>query len=347
MKKLTLRLIVTLLALTLVMIPLVSCGSDDSGASTTTAQNNDNNNTPTLDKELEIKIYLLNGTTALGASKLISDTKNGTADMNYKVETFAAADSITGAIVTGECAVAALPTNAAANLYKKSGGKVQLLAVNTLGVLYLLNNGEEISDFESLKGKTVYLPGAGSNPEFITAALFEANGLTKDDVTLDTATYPSPDALSAAVISGDAKLAVLPQPKVTVVMSKNDKVEIAMDFTAEWEEVYGKDTMAQGCLVVNTQFAKDHPAELSKFLDDYKASVEYIAGGSDEAIQMIVDAGILPSAAVAKTALPSCNICFIEGKAMKDAISVFYEKLYASNNKSIAAIPDDAFYYAR
>jgi NitT/TauT family transport system substrate-binding protein len=264
MKKLTLKLIVTILAMALVLVPLVSCGSDtNNDAPSTTTTSNDNNETPSVDKDLEMKIYLLNGTTALGASKLIVDAKNESTDMNYKIETFAAADSITGAIVTGECAIAALPTNAAANLYKKSAGKIQLLAVNTLVVLYLLNNGEEISDFESLKGKTVYLPGAGSNPEFITAALFEANGLSKDDVTPDTATYPSPDALSAAVISGDAKLAVLPQPKVTTVMMKNESVEIAMDFTAEWEEIYGKDTMAQGCLVVNTQFAKDHPAELS------------------------------------------------------------------------------------
>jgi NitT/TauT family transport system substrate-binding protein len=346
MKNLTKKLIVAILAIALVVIPFASCGADNNGTTaTTTAQ--PTNEAPTLDKNLEIKIYLLNGTTALGASKLIDDTTNGNSEMNYKIETFAAADSITGAIVTGECAIAALPTNAAANLYKKSGGKIQLLAINTLGVLYLLNNGEQITDFDSLKGKTVYLPGAGSNPEFITAALFAANGLKADDVTLDTTTYPSPDALSAAVISGDAKLAVLPEPKVTTVMMKNDAVEIAMDFTAEWEEIYGKDTMAQGCLVVNTQFAKDHPAELSKFLDDYKASVEFIATCSDEAVKTVVSAGILPNLAVAGAALPSCNICFIEGKAMKDAISVFYQKLYESNNKSIAAIPDDAFYYAR
>lgn len=331
-----------MLALILVALPLVSCAQDGKDGESTTASTN-----ATPDKDLEINVYLLNGTTALGASKLIADAKNGTDDMNYNIQIFPAADSITGAIVTGECAIAALPTNAAANLYKKSGGKVQLLAINTLGVLYLLNNGEEISDFNSLKGKTIYLPGAGSNPEFITAALLEANGITKDDVTLDTTSYPSPDALATAAIAGDAKLAVLPQPKVTAVMMKNSAVEIAMDFTAEWEEVYGKDTMAQGCLVVNTQFAKDHPTELAKFLDDYKASVEYIDAGSDEAVQMIVDAGILPNANMAKTALPACNICFIEGKAMKSAISVFYEKLYASNNKSIAAIPDDGFYYAR
>lgn len=327
MKKLATKILVLALAVLMAALPLVSCAKADTS--------------------LEIKVYLLNGTTALGASKLISDVKNGNSEMNYKIETFPSADAITGAIVSGECAIAALPTNAAANLYKKSEGKVQLLAINTLGVLYLLDNGENVTDFESLKGKTVYLPGAGSNPEFITAALFEANGLTAEDVTLDTTTYPSPDALAAAVTTGLAKLAVLPEPKVTVVTSTNQNVKVAMNFTEKWEAVYGENTMAQGCLVVNTKFAEEHPAEVKKFLEDYKASVEYIKEGSDDAINMIVDAGILPKAAIAKKALPNCNICFIAGKDMKNAISVFYEKLHASNNKSIAAIPDDGFYYTK
>lgn len=327
MKSICTKILLVILALTLAIVPLASCSKPDS--------------------ELEIKIYLLNGTTALGASKLIVDAKAGNVDMNYNIETFASADSITGAIVSGECHIAALPTNAAANLYKKSEGKLQLLAINTLGVLYLLNNGEEITDFESLKGKTIYLPGAGSNPEFITAALVKANGLSEDDVTLDTTTYPSPDALATAVTSGLAKLAVLPEPKVTVVTSSNADVKVAMNFTTEWEKIYGENTMAQGCLVVNKEFAENHPKELSKFLDDYKASVEYIAEGSDDAINAIVEAGILPKAPIAKKALPNCNICFIEGKDMKSSISVFYEKLYAANNKSIAAVPDDGFYYER
>ena len=339
MKKILLRALLLILTLTLIIVPLSACNNkteDDTPVTTNTAE---------PDSDLEIKIYLLNGTTALGASKLIVDTKAKNVDMNYQIETFASADQITGAIVSGECAIAALPTNAAANLYKKSGGKIQLLAINTLGVLYLLDNGEGVTDFESLKGKTIYLPGAGSNPEFITAALLEANGLTSDDVTLDTTTYPSPDALATAVTAGEAKLAVLPEPKVTVVCSGNADVKVAMDFTAEWEKVYGENTLAQGCLVVNTEFAKEHPTELKKFLEDYKASVEYIAAASDDAINAIVEAGILPKAPIAKKALPNCNICFIEGTAMKDAISVFYEKLYASNNKAIAAIPDDAFYF--
>lgn len=327
MKKILCKILLTVLALTLAVLPLASCSKPDT--------------------DLEIKIYLLNGTTALGASKLICDVNDGSAEMNYKIDVFTSADEITGAIVSGECAIAALPTNAAANLYKKSEGKVQLLAINTLGVLYLLNNGEEVTDFESLKGKTIYLPGAGSNPEYITAALLSANGLDADDVTLDTTTYPSPDALATAITAGQASLAVLPEPKVTTVVSANADVKVAMDFTAEWEKIYGENTLAQGCLVVNAAFAEEHPEEISKFLDDYKASVEFVSSATDEAINSIVDAGILPKAAVAKKALPNCNICFIEGADMKNAVSVFYNKLYESNSKSIAAIPDDGFYYAR
>ena len=345
------KILTVILALMLVILPLASCAkTDESDGAQTTASTTKADGAPETtakpDSSLEMKIYLLNGTTALGASKLIVDAKNGSDSMNYKIETFAKPDAITGAIISGECAIAALPTNAAANLYKKSAGKVQLLAVNTLGVLYLLSNGENVTDFNSLKGKTVYLPGSGSNPEFITAALLGAGGVL-EDVTLDTTTYTDPDALATAVTAGQVSLAVLPEPKVTVVTSGNADVKVAMNFSEEWEKIYGENTIAQGCLVVNAEFAKAHPAEVSKFLDDYKASVEYIASATDEAINTIVEAGILPKAGVAKKALPNCNICFIEGKAMKDAISVFYEKLYESNNKSIAAIPDDGFYYAR
>ncbi len=303
------------------------------------------------DKDLEINISVLNGTTALGMAQMINKAKNDTDEMNYNIEVFAAADAITGPIVSGETDIAALPTNVAAKLYKASNGKVQLLALNTLGVLYLLQNGETpVTDFDSLKGKTVYVPGAGSNPEYITAALFEAGGLkVGEDVIIDATSYPSPDALQTAIVSGvkGVEFAVLPEPKVTVITSKNANVKVAMNFTEKWENIYGENTLAQGCLVVNTEFAKAHPEEVKKFLEDYKASVDFIVGGSDEAIKEIVDAGILPNEGVAKKALPNCNICFIEGNDMKAAVSVFYEKLFEADKKSIVAVPDDGFYYVK
>lgn len=307
---------------------------------------NNDKTAPTLDTELEIKVYALNGTTSLGMAQMIAKEKDNSDSMNYKISLHAAADAITGAITTGECAIAALPTNAAANLYKKSEGKIKLLALNTLGVLYLLDTTGEVQSLENLKGKTVYLPGAGSNPEFITAALLEAAGLKiGEDVTLDTTSYNTPDALQAAIIAGKATIAVLPEPKVTVVTTQAQNAKVALDLTAEWEKINGKNTLVQGCLVVNTKFAEEHPAEVAQFLKDYEASVNFIQEGSDEAINMIVDAGILPKAAIAKKALPKCNICFIAGEAMKPVMTVFCEKMNAVNKKAVAAVPDDGFYY--
>ena len=178
-------------------------------------------NAEAANKETEIKVYALNGTTALGMAQMIENKKNNTLDMNYNISLHASADAITGAIVQGECAIAALPTNVALKLFNKSQGKLQLLALNTLGVLYLLDNGtQNITSLADLKGKTVYLPGAGSNPEYITAALLESAGLkVGTDVFLDTTTYNSPDALQTAFVSGKAPLAVLPEPKVTVAMN--------------------------------------------------------------------------------------------------------------------------------
>ena len=178
-------------------------------------------NAANADKETEIKIYALNGTTALGMAKLIEDDKNAATELNYNIELHAAADAITGSILTGECAIAALPTNVAVKLFNKSNGKLQLLALNTLGVLYLLQSSDQnITCLDDLKGKTIYLPGAGSNPEYITAALLEAAGLkVGTDVILDTTTYNSPDALTTAFATGLAPLAVLPEPKVTVALT--------------------------------------------------------------------------------------------------------------------------------
>ncbi len=340
---------ITSIILAILMVSLLCACSPASDNNEDTTNNTDTIVDP--DKNLEIKISLLGGTTALGMSKMIVDAKNDADDMNYNIEVLAAADVITGPIVSGKAHIAALPTNLAAKLYKQSEGKIQLLAVNTLGVLYLLQNGENvITTFDELKGKTVYLPGAGSNPEYITAALFEANGLkVGTDVILDTTTYPSPDALQTALVSGvgDVEFAVLPEPKVSIITMSNANVKVAMDFTQKWEAVYGKNTLAQGCLVVNTEFAKAHPIEIAKFLEDYKASVDFVNTGSDEAITTVVDAGIIPKAPIVKKALPNCNICFVAGQEMKDTISVFYEKLFDADNKSILAVPDNGFYYTK
>ncbi len=335
MKKLT-KLTSLILALLMICFAVASCNS-------TPPEDEDSETQATVDKDLDIKIYALNGTTALGMADMIVKAKNNTDTMNYNITLHAAADAITGAIVQGECAIAALPTNVAVKLFNKSEGKLQLLALNTLGVLYLLQNGENITTLADLDGKTIYVPGAGSNPEYITAALIKSAGV---NATIDATSYPSPDALQTALASGEAKLGVLPEPKVTVATSKNPNLKVALDMTAEWEKINGENTLVQGCLVVNKKFADEHPLEVAQFLSDYKASVEFIKAGSDDAINTIVEAGILPQAPIAKKALPNCNICFIAGEDMKTPMNTFCQKIFDYDKTSIGnKMPTDSFYY--
>ena len=345
MKKTLLRILS--LALTAIMLFSVTACTQEQATTTVTDATTNAQADATPDSELEIKIYALNGTTALGMAQMIDSVNNDTAKMNYDISLHASADAITGAILTGECAIAALPTNVAVKLFNKSQGKLQLLALNTLGVLYLLQNGEDISSLQDLRGKTIYVPGAGSNPEYITAALLQSAGLKiGTDVEINSTDYPSPDALQGAITANKVSLAVLPEPKVTVTTMNNENVKVALDLTEEWEKVNGENTLVQGCLVVNTEFAEQHPAEIKKFLEDYKASVEFIKEGSDEAIEMIVNATILPKAAIAKKALPNCNICFISGDDMKPVMNTFCEKIFNYDKTSIGnALPTDSFYY--
>lgn len=342
MKNIFKKTLVLLLTLA-VLLSVAACAPTPENNSDDSETSEELNNTP--DKSLEIKIYALNGTTSMGLAKMIANSEND--EMNYNISLHAAADTVTAPVLKGECAIAALPTNVAVKLYHQSEGKIRLLALNTLGVLYLLQaDGENITSLEDLRGKTVYLPGSGSNPEYITAALLEKAGLAVGtDVTLDTTSYQSPDELQAAMIAGKAPLAVLPEPKVSVVTTNAPTITAALDLTEEWEKEFGENTLVQGCLVVNTAFAEAHPAEIAQFLKDYKASVEFISAASDEAVNMIVSAGILPKAPIAKKALPKCNLCYFAGNDMKTIMNAFCQAIYDENPASIKNMPDDDFYY--
>lgn len=305
-----------------------------------------NEKAPAYDAEKEISVMVLNGTTGFGAAKLIDDSKNGTAALNYKFSVESDASAVNAALINGSVDIAALPTNAAAVVYNKTQGGVKVAAVNTLGVLYVVENGDTVKSFSDLKGKTLYVPGQGSNPEYITAYLCEKNGLkVGEDITLDF-TYNAPADLRTAVASGKVELAVLPEPMVTIAKSANDKLNTALDLTAEWDKVAQKDSLMQGCIVVSKKFAEENPNELNKFLEEYSASVTFVNENPKEASEMIAEHGIFEKAAVAQKAIPGCNLCYISGDSMKKSLSTFFNIMFDADPKSVGgAVPSDDIYY--
>lgn len=166
-----------------------------------------------------IRVYTLNGTTGFGMAKLMEDAKSGTTTETYTFTVKSDASDVTAALINGDADIAALPTNAASNVYNKTNGGVKILAVNTLGCLYLLTRqSASITSFASLKGKTVYVPA--QNPTFIFTYLCRQNGLeVGKDIFIDSTSYAQPAALKDAVAAGTVEFAVLPEPMVTIAIN--------------------------------------------------------------------------------------------------------------------------------
>ena len=295
---------------------------------------------PAFDAELPVRVMTLNGTTGFGMAGLISSANAGEAALNYSFSVETDASNVTAALVSGDCDIAALPTNAAAALYNKTGGKVQVLALNTLGVLYLVTDGSAaVESFADLDGRTVYAPA--QNPSILFACLCAANDV---EVTIDNR-YAQPAELNAAVAAGEVALAVLPEPLLTVARAQNQDLVVALDLTEEWDKVAEPGSLVQGCVVVRRDFAAEHPAELAQFLEEYGASIELLSSDPAAAAMKIEEAGIFAKAAVAEKAIPRCNLCFITGEEMQQRLSAFLEILFDAAPQSIGgAVPGEDFY---
>ena len=293
--------------------------------------------------EEPMRVYTLAGPTGIGMVGMMEDNKG-----DYAFTLCSAANDIVAAIASGSADVAACPTNLAATLYQKTNGAVQLLALNTLGVLHVVTADESIQSVQDLAGRTVYATGQGSVPEYALSYILEQNGLT-GSVTVEYVAEHS--ELATMLAAGRAQIGVLPEPHVTSALMQNESLRAALDVTALFEEaarVDGKEDMvlSMGCVIVRRAYAQEHPDALAQFMADYAASVEMVNADVSGAAQLVQKHGILPKAAVAERAIPNCHIVFITGEAIRAQIEPLYQLLYDANPASVGgAMPDDAFYY--
>lgn len=294
----------------------------------------------------QVNVAALNGPTGIGMVKLMEDNDAGTANNAYTVTLAGAPDDIVGKLTSGEVDIAAVPTNLAATLYQRTDGNIQVLALNTMGVLYVVENGESIHSVADLAGKTVGGSGQGSTPEYIWNYILEQNGVQN----VDTQYRSEHSELAALLASGELDVAVLPEPFVTTALSKNENLRVALNLTDEWnklvQEKGGQGGLTQGCIVVRKDYAEANPGVIEAFLTDYEASVQYVNENVADAALLVEKRGIMASAALAEKAIPNCNIVCIEGQEMKDILSGFLQVLYDANPKSVGgALPGDDFYY--
>lgn len=290
-------------------------------------------------------IAALKGPTAMGLVKLMKDSESGETTGNEYTFTLAgSADEVTPALLKGELDMACVPANLAAVLYNKTEGEIEVLAVNTLGVLYIVENGESVHSMADLKGKTIVAAGKGSTPEYALRYLLTENGIDPDnDVTIDWKSEHS--ECVAALASGQAAIALLPQPFVTVAQNKIEGLRMALDLTAEWDKLDNGSGLITGVIVARRDVVEANPGAVDSFLQNYAASVEWVNGNTAEAAALVGEYGIV-DAAVAEKALPYCNIVCLTGGEMKDKLSGYLKVLSEAEPSSVGGtLPGDNFYY--
>ena len=291
-----------------------------------------------------LRIAGLKGPTTMGLVNLLSMEQAGTAAMDYDLQLYGAADEIVPLLIKGELDMAAIPANLAATLYQKTSGGIQAVAVNTLGVLYVVEQGDTVHSMADLKGRTILSTGKGTTPEYVLRYLLNANGIDPDkDVTLEY-TSEATEALSK-VQAGEANIAMLPQPFVTSALSQVEGLRVALDMNEEWQKVAGS-KLVTGVLVVRKDAVENDPEAFAAFMDGYKASVEAANNDVEGTAALCEQYGVVAKAALAQKALPQCNIVFETGDEMKNDLATYFNVLYAADPASVGgSLPADDFYY--
>lgn len=299
------------------------------------------------DEAVEIRVGSLKGPTSIGLVSLINEAKKGNTKLKYDdFKVVAAADELTAEFVQGNLDIILVPANVASVLYNKTDGAVRVLNINTLGVLYMVTGSEEISSMADLKGKTVYLTGKGTTPDYVFQYLLEENNISDKEITVE---YKSEATEVAALLAENPDaIGLLPQPFVTVACAQNEKLSVVLDITEEWQKIQGEKggRLVTGVTIVRTEFAEKYPELVEEFIKEHKESTAFTETNPDETADYVVDLEIIANAAVAKKAIPKCNIVCITGEEMKTDLSGYLKVLFDMDASSVGgAVPAEDFYY--
>lgn len=297
-------------------------------------------------KEVKANVYGIAGPTGIGLANLMKDAKAGGGSLDYNIALAASNDEIVAKITNKEADIAAVATNLASTLYNKTNGGIKVLAVNTLGVLNVVTKGVEVSAISDLKGKTVYSTGQGANPEYILNKILKANNLkVGEDVKVEFVSQPA--ELIAKIVPQKEAIVIAPQPVATTITVQDKDAKIAINLNDEWNKLDDK-KLVMGCIIARSDYIEENPEAIEAFLKDYEASIKAVNEDIDGTAAACEEFGIIPKAAIAKKAIPYCNIVFEDGNEMKTDLSAYLDFLFKANPKSVGGkLPADDFYYGK
>ena len=294
-----------------------------------------------------LKVGSLKGPTSMGLVSLMDNASKGNSEGKYEFTMVTDASELVAKMVSGDLDIALVPANMASILYQKTKQGINVIDVNTLGVLYVVAADDSITSIPDLKGKTVYMTGKGTTPDYVFQYLLAENGMSEEDVTIE---FKSEATEVAAVLKENPDaIGLLPQPFVTVAMAQNESLKMVLDLTAEWQKTDSEGSgLLTGVTVCRSQLLEDPASEeaIKLFMIEHQESADFANSHVEEAAELVAAAGIIEKAPVAAKAIPYCSITYIDGEDMKEKLPGYLEVLYDQDPSSVGGqLPDDEFYY--
>ena len=328
------------------MMVLTACGGQGAASSSAAASSEAASapavSAPALSEPAEdtyvANVASMKGPTSIGMVQLMT---SGTEDFNF--EMFTEGSEIVPLVVKGEIDIALVPANLAATLYQKTEGGIQVIGINTLGVLEVVAPAAvEIDSFDDLAGKTIYMTGKGTTPESAVRYLTDKYGM--DELTIEFQSEAT--AVVSALKANPEAIAILPQPFATVAKVQNEGMELKLNLTDAWADISDDgSSMVTGVTIARKAFIEEHPARLAQFMEEAAASVEFINANAEEAAVMVESLDIV-KAAIGKQAIPRCNTVSITGEEMQSQLSGYLNALFAFDPSMVGGqVPDAEFYY--
>lgn len=325
MKKLK-RILITTISMLFTMALLAGCGEKE--------------------EETVLRIGGMKGPTSMGLLFMKDEVENGAGTGAYEFTMVTGADELLPMMIKGELDIALVPANVAAILYQKTEGGVAVIDINTLGVLYMVSGDSNIVNVEDLRGKTIYLTGKGTTPDYVLHYILQENGLQEGDYTLEYKSEPT--EVAALLAEKPEAVGLLPQPFVTVACAQNEALQVVMDMNEQWSLLQGESgsCMVTGVTVVRKEVLEENEKAVLEFMSKHKASAEAINQDVEKGAELVVAAGIIGKAPIAQKAIPKCNITYVDGEEMKQALSGYLQVLFEQDATSVGGkLPEDDFYY--
>ncbi|MDD4334132.1 MAG: ABC transporter substrate-binding protein [Desulfotomaculaceae bacterium] len=252
-------------------------------------------------------------------------------------------EEATTRIAKGEADFTVLPLNVAAKLYNKQVD-ISLANVSTWGILYLLTTDSQVSNWQDLKGKELYVGAQGSSPDVLTRYFISKNGMKESDIKL---AYLNSPEIAQLMINGLTKNAVLPEPLATQVLMNNSRARLARDFYEDWQIFEGKDArLPQAGMVVRNEFARLYPAAVTEFQNVYKSAVEWTVANPAEAAPLARSNMNIAESVFIKS-MEKTHMFFATGTEAREDVHTYLSRLLDISPDMVGGkLPDEKFFLA-